>query len=179
MPFLRISRILSKDFLRNAPSPTDRASSIIRRSASILVAMEKASRICMPLEYVLTGSWICSPTAANSRIAGKRWSNSARDTPSVDALRKIFSIPVNSGLKPAPNSRIAATRPFNSMSPVLGLMVSLTNCRSVDLPAPLTPTIPSASPGLSSKLTSWSATKSRPNIRFGGKKNCQSRSIGF
>ena len=65
----------------------------------------------MPLEYVLTGWSMNSPMSANAPIASKRASISRCDRPRMSPLRKTFSRPVNSGLKPAPSSSSAATRP--------------------------------------------------------------------
>ena len=66
---------------------------------------------------------------------------------------RTFSRPVNSGLKPAPNSSNAANRPWRSMVPVDGSSVPQASCRKVDLPAPLRPIRPTASPRPTSRLT--------------------------
>ena len=75
-----------------------------------------------------------------------RRSTSADDRPSSGPFRRTFSRPVSSGLKPAPSSSRAATRPRTTRSPRLGCSTPQTSCSSVDLPAPLRPTMPTTSP---------------------------------
>ncbi len=50
----------------------------------------------------------------------KRSSISASVSPRIEALRWTFSRPVNSGLKPAPSSSNAATRPWTVICPTVG-----------------------------------------------------------
>ncbi len=60
---------------------------------------------------------------------------------------KTFCRPVKSGWKPMPSSSSAATRPATRISPQVGWVVPAIIFSRVLLPAPLTPTMPTASPG--------------------------------
>ena len=72
----------------------------------------------------------------------------------------MFSRPVSSGWKPVPTSSRLATRPAMVTRPSLGSVMRDRIFSSVDLPAPLRPMMPSTSPRLTSKLTSFSAQNS-------------------
>ena len=74
---------------------------------------------------------------------------------------KIFSIPVNSGLKPAPSSNNAATRPSYDTLPCVGSSVPVMICGRVDLPLPFGPMMPVVVPFSTSKEMSLSAQNSR------------------
>ncbi len=67
---------------------------------------------------------------------------------------KTFSIPVNSGLKPAPSSSNAAIRPSCQTVPCVGSSVPVMICSSVDLPDPFGPMMPVVVPASTSKLMS-------------------------
>ncbi len=69
----------------------------------------------------------------------------------------MFSRPVSSGWNPVPTSSRLPTRPPSSIRPVVGAVIRLMILRRVLLPAPLRPMIPTTSPQLTSKLTSWRA----------------------
>ena len=153
----------SKDFLANAPSPTDKASSMTKISGLTLVAMEKAKRTYMPLEYVLTGWSMNSRTPEKSTMLSYKASVSAPEKPMTAAAKATFSRPVNSGLKPAPNSSRAPILPFTATLPMLGFKVPHTICSRVDLPAPLRPMNPKAWPRLTSRLRGAKATNSLPS----------------
>jgi len=58
----------------------------------------------------------------------------------------MFSLPVNSGLKPLPNSNIDPILPFTATLPVVGLRIPAITCSSVLFPAPFLPIIPNESP---------------------------------
>ena len=64
----------------------------------------------------------------------------------------MFSIPVYSGLKPAPNSKRAEILPFISTLPPVGFNTPVIILSIVDLPAPFVPKRPTHSPSLTSKL---------------------------
>jgi hypothetical protein len=70
----------------------------------------------------------------------------------------MFSRPVISGWKPAPSSISAAMRPFTETFPCVGLRMPEMSFSSVDLPEPLRPMIPNASPRSTEKETFFSAT---------------------
>jgi hypothetical protein len=59
---------------------------------------------------------------------------------------KTFSRPEISGWKPAPSSMSAATRPATTIRPLVGLSMPATSLSIVDLPEPLPPMRPNASP---------------------------------
>src|SRR3954463_14959459 len=77
------------------------------------------------------------------------------------ALRYTFSRPVNSGWKPAPISISEPTRPPTASVPVVGAKIPAISFSRVDLPEPLRPTMPNASPGATRKSTSVRAQSSR------------------
>src|SRR2546423_14420525 len=69
----------------------------------------------------------------------------------------MFSRPVSSGWKPVPTSKSEPTRPFTSTSPSVGAVMRERIFKSVDFPAPLRPMMPTTSPRLTSKETSFRA----------------------
>ena len=72
----------------------------------------------------------------------------------------MFSRPVSSGWKPVPTSSRLATRPLMVTRPAVGSVMRERIFSSVDLPAPLRPMMPTTSPRLTSKETSFSAQNS-------------------
>ena len=58
----------------------------------------------------------------------------------------MFSIPVYSGLKPAPNSNKADILPFISIAPDVCVITPVIIFNSVDFPDPFNPIIPTHSP---------------------------------
>ena len=58
----------------------------------------------------------------------------------------MFSLPVNSELKPLPNSNIEPIFPFTATLPVVGVRIPAIICSSVLFPAPFRPIIPNESP---------------------------------
>ena len=135
----RSSSNLRTQRLAKTASPTARASSTIRISGSTWIAVAKASRTYMPLEYSLTGRAINSPISAKASMEGMARSISARLSPMISPFRKTFSRPLNSGLKPAPNSSRAAMRPRVTTRPLVGCRMPATICSSVLLPEPFGP----------------------------------------
>ena len=77
--------------------------------------------------------------------------------PIIVPLRYIFSIPVYSGLNPAPSSSKAAILPSVFIVPVVGVTTPVTNFNNVDLPEPFVPTIPIDSPLFIFKLIFFKA----------------------
>ncbi len=161
---------------------------MIRMSGSTWVAIAKPRRIAMPLEYWRTGRSMNSPSSLQATISGSRCRTSARSRPSSAAFSSMFWRPVKSGWNPEPSSRMAATRPWTSMRPVVGRATPATSLSSVDLPAPFSPTSARLSPGGSSKLIRPSAWKARcrgrgsraraaaPRARGRGDRSCRARS---
>jgi hypothetical protein len=84
-----------------------------------------------------------------------------RESPAARPPRTTFSWPVSSPLKPTPSESSVLTRPKTSTRPVLGGRIPAIVRRSVDFPAPLTPTTPSTAPCDTSKETSRTALISR------------------
>ena len=68
----------------------------------------------------LTGRSMNCPISAKPSMRGNASSNSSRDNPMISPFRYTFSRPLNSGLKPAPSSSKAATRPEQSTRPLVG-----------------------------------------------------------
>ena len=83
---------------------------------------------------------------------------------------KTFSRPEISGWKPAPSSIRAATRPATVIRPVVGLSMPATSLSRVDLPEPLPPMMPKASPRPTEKSMSSKAAMAssglRPRVRL-------------
>ena len=77
----------------------------------------------------------------------------------------MFSRPVISPLKPVPTSSMLATRPLIFISPAEGAVMRLSSFKRVDLPAPLRPMMPRASPLYTVRSTPFSAMKVWPNRR--------------
>src|SRR5213082_4221664 len=82
----------------------------------------------------------------------------------------MFSTPVNSGSKPAPNSSNAAIRPSCHTSPCVGSSVPAIICSRVDLPHPFGPMMPTVEPLSISKPTFCNAQNSlwrrkRPRVK--------------
>ena len=88
---------------------------------STLIATANASRTTMPLEYVFTGWSMKSPISAKAAMS----SIALVDLPLAEARGSRRSgrrcrARVNSGLKPAPSSSSAATRPWITAVPEVG-----------------------------------------------------------
>ena len=146
--------------LAKIASPTASASSTTRISGSTWIAVEKASRTYIPLEYSFTGRSINVPISANFSIWGNTRSISWREIPRISPFRKTFSRPLNSGLKPAPSSSSAAIRPLASTRPRVGSRIPQMICSSVLFPLPFGPTTPRTSPRSTLRFTSRSAQNS-------------------
>jgi len=102
----------------------------------------------------------CS-SSANDTISSITSRTRARDSPWIEPFKYTFSRPVKSGWKPAPSSSSDATRPPASTRPEVGVMIRDTIRSKVDLPEPLRPTRPTASPGSIVSETSRSASTLR------------------
>src|ERR1017187_204404 len=68
-----------------------------------------------------------SPMSANAAMLGKRSLTWPSLRPRIEALMNTFSRPVNSELKPEPNSNSAATRPKISTVPEVGVSLAAAN----------------------------------------------------
>jgi hypothetical protein len=176
------SLLSSSSFLRQRfakiASPTAKASSTIRTSGLTWIAVAKASRTYIPLEYSLTGRLINSPTSAKLSISGKIRSVSAWESPKISLFKKTFSRPENSGLNPAPSSSSAAILPSTDTRPLVGCTIPLAICSIVLLPDPFGPMIPRISPASTEKLTFVSAQKSEWYDRRRHGSTSRSRSAG-
>ena len=64
----------------------------------------------------------------------------------------MFSLPVKSGWKPAPNSSKEVSFPSTSIVPSLGKIIRVINFNKVDLPDPFTPIRATVSPFFIFKL---------------------------
>ena len=69
-----------------------------------------------------------------------------REKPSSAPLKKMFSRPESSASNPVPNSITGATVPLRMATPTDGGTMPAATRRSVDLPAPFAPMMPTASP---------------------------------
>ena len=78
---------------------------------STWTAIEKPSRIVIPVEYERTGWSIAAPSSLNSMMSPVLSRSSRSSSPTIAALRRMFWRPVNSWWNPEPSSRIEATRP--------------------------------------------------------------------
>ena len=88
---------------------------------------------------------------------------------------------MKSGWNPAPSSSSDPTRPPAATRPVVGLMIPAISRSSVDLPEPLRPTSPTASPGAIPSETSRAPTPpARPSARArrGAPSACACRARG-
>ena len=117
---LVISFILETHFLLNASSPTLNASSIINISGFIFAFIENPSLAFIPLEYVLTGWSIYSPSSANSIIGLSNSLISSSFIPRIWPFKNMFSLLVNSWSNPDVNSSNALTLPLTSIFPSVG-----------------------------------------------------------
>ena len=75
-------------------------------------------------------------------------------------LRYTFSLPLNSGWKPAPSSSNADTRPSIFTDPFSGTRMPAITLSNVLLPEPFEPMTPNVEPVGTSKLMSLSAQNS-------------------
>src|SRR5580698_2436949 len=78
----------------------------------------------------------------------------------------MFSRPVRSCWKPAPNSSRPASLPRTATSPLVGWSTPQMHLSSVDLPDPLRPRIPTVSPSLTVSETPSRAQKSSVDLRL-------------
>ncbi|MNI54632.1 hypothetical protein D3C73_1095340 [compost metagenome] len=98
-----------------------------------------------------------SPISANSIMLSNLFSISALVKPSIIPFKKTFSIPVYSGLNPAPSSNKAEIFPLTEIAPPLWTTTPVIIFNNVDFPDPFFPIKPRISPLLTSKDTSLSA----------------------
>ena len=101
-----------------------------------------------------------SPISAKSIMSCNFLSISTLEKPIIVPFIYMFSIPVNSGLKPAPNSNNAEIFPLTIILPSVGVKTPVINFKRVDLPEPFLPIIPTVSPRFTLKHTLFNAKKS-------------------
>jgi energy-coupling factor transporter ATP-binding protein EcfA2 len=77
--------------------------------------------------------------------------------PRMAPFKYVFSRPLRSSWKPVPTSSSDPIRPVTSTKPVVGSVICDSTFKSVDLPAPLRPMMPTTSPAATSNDTSLSA----------------------
>jgi len=70
----------------------------------------------------------------------------------ISPFNRTLSRPLNSGLKPAPSSSKAATRPAHKTRPLVGLRIPVMIWRSVLLPEPFGPSMAKTSPFFDSQV---------------------------
>ena len=98
------------------------------------------------LKRLIGVSMWASSIPPNFAIAGIVAWISRRDRPITVPKSTTFSRPVSSAWKPAPTSSSGSTRPVTSSRPAVGAQMPAMSCRSVDLPDPFVPMIPTDSP---------------------------------
>ena len=96
----------------------------------------------------------------NATISSNFRSISARRMPMMAPCRYTFSRPVRSGWNPAATSMSAPIRPRTRQWPSVGRRIRVSSFSAVDLPAPLAPMMPRASPGPTENETSRRAQNS-------------------
>src|SRR5438093_5507906 len=96
----------------------------------------------------------------NASISSNLRSISARRMPMMAPCRYTFSRPVRSGWNPAATSMSAPIRPRTRQWPSVGRRIRVSSFSAVDLPAPLAPMMPRASPGPTENETSRRAQNS-------------------
>ena len=121
---------------------------MIRISGLTVVAdREREAGPAFRVEYVLNGWSRKLPSSVNSAMSSAAASIAAVPRAQErQRRRRMFSSPVNSGWRPPPVSSSACTSPVTLSVPSVGARFRVISFRSVDLPAPLRPMIPSRSP---------------------------------
>ena len=102
-----------------------------------------------------------SPSSANFTISSYFSSSLPRSSPAASPPRRTLSRPDRFLLKPTPSASSVLTRPKTSIRPCVGGRIPAIARTSVDLPAPLAPTIPSTVPFGTSNDTFLTASISR------------------
>jgi len=102
-----------------------------------------------------------SSSSAKATISSYFSRSSSRLRPAARPPRTTFWRPVSLRLNPTPSASSVLTRPSTSTRPRVGGRIPATVRMSVDLPAPLTPTVPSTVPWGTSNETFLSAWISR------------------
>jgi hypothetical protein len=102
-----------------------------------------------------------SSSSAKATMSSYFSASCPRLSPAARPPRTTLSRPDSFLLKPTPSASSVLTRPWISTRPSLGGRMPAIVRTSVDLPAPLAPTMPSTSPCGTSKLTLRTASISR------------------
>ena len=153
---------------RNARSPTASASSMSRIGGATDVAMAKCSRARMPDEYVRSGRWIASPSWVNSTISSMCSSTSREVMPRARHPRRMLRQPGGARAAASRRRRAASARRRRGPRPSVSGSSPATAASIVDLPEPLEPMTPTASPSWTSNDTPRSAwTRLRPGAGAG------------
>src|SRR5215218_5539845 len=112
-----------------------------------------------------------SPSSANLTISSYFSSSFSRSSPAARPPSRTLSRPDRFLLKPTPSASSVLTRPYTSIRPDVGGRIPAIVRTSVDLPAPLAPTIPSTVPcGIENETfftasTSCTTFSPRPRLR--------------
>src|SRR5215207_7316736 len=130
-------------------------------SGSIITATAKARRPYMPDEYVRMGMSMNSSSSANATMSSYFSASCSRFRPAASPPSTTLSRPESFRLKPTPSASSVLTRPWTSTRPSLGGRIPAIVRTSVDLPAPLAPTMPRTVPCGTSKVTLRTASISR------------------
>lgn len=92
-----------------------------------------------------------------STISSNKFRVLCFEMPMIAEFKKMFSLPVMSGLKPAPSSSRAAIRPETSTWPLVGCKMPPMTLSSVLLPEPFRPISPTVTPLSTVNETSFRA----------------------
>src|SRR5215207_10218729 len=112
-----------------------------------------------------------SPSSANLTISSYFSASCSRCRPAASPPSRTLSRPDRFLLKPTPSASSVLTRPYTSIRPDVGGRIPAIVRTSVDLPAPLAPTIPSTVPcGIENETfftasTSCTTFSPRPRLR--------------
>src|ERR687897_335654 len=119
-----------------------------------------------------------SPSSANSTMSSYFSASLARSRPAARPPSRTLSRPVRSLLKPTPSASSVLTRPKTSIRPDVGGRMPAIVRTSVDLPAPLAPTIPSTVPWGIENETCLTASTSRTTFSPRPRLRTMPRSVG-
>src|SRR5919112_2130907 len=119
-----------------------------------------------------------SPRSAKRTISSYFSSSFSGSRPAARPPSRTLSRPVRLRLKPTPSASSVLTRPNTSIRPLVGGRIPAIVRTSVDLPAPLAPTMPSTVPCGISNETSLTACTSRTTFSPRPRLRTMPRSVG-